>query len=261
MLYDMHCHLSLMQNAVQVAGDAEGMGLCILDCGCEPAQFVSASMGLGAYDNLRIGVGLHPWWLRDGRCTLHDAKVLAVRAESEPFIGEVGLDFSKKGLGDAPDSCKELQLKAFELLCKSLAKNRLEGRVASMHAVQATNKLLDMLEEAGLFAGDEATRPAFILHWFSGSSEELARARSLGCYFSVSELMMRSKRGREYARQIPAAQLLPETDAPPQLNEPYSAQALADSLNRSLDQLAELRQCDRNELAAQIEANSQKLFQ
>lgn len=261
MLYDMHCHLPLMANAVEVALDAEAAGLGMFACTCEPAEFTSAQMGLGAYDKLRIGVGLHPWWIRDGKCGLEEAKLLAERAAGERFIGEVGLDFSKKGLGEMnPDGVKEVQLKTFRMLCTALAENPLPGRVISIHAVQSVDVVLDELEQAGLIAVSGEDAPVVILHWFSGSSDELARARKLGCYFSVSELMMRSRRGREYARQIPLNRLLLETDAPPQLNAPYSAQEIIDSLNRTLDQLAELRRSDRAELANTIARTSAELL-
>mgnify|MGYP004492342999 CR=1 FL=1 len=69
--------------------------------------------------------------------------------------------------------------------------------------------VLDVLERHG------ATRSnACILHWFSGSSQELARARELGCHFSVNPNMLATKRGRAYVRQIPPNRLLLETDLP-----------------------------------------------
>ena len=79
----------------------------------------------------------------------------------------------------------------------------------SIHAVRSATAVLDVLERR------HATRSsACILHWFSGSSQELARARELGCHFSVNPNMLATKRGRAYVRQIPPNRLLLETDLP-----------------------------------------------
>ena len=91
-----------------------------------------------------------------------------------------------------------------------------------------------------------------MLHWFSGTSDELARARRLGCYFSVSEHMLASKRGREYARVVPEERLLLETDAPPGLDAPYSAGELRASLEAALSRIAEIRGVEREALRDRV---------
>lgn len=297
MLYDMHCHVGLMDNAEDVATDAEKLELTIFSCEISPSGFLRTREKLESFGNIRVGLGLHPWWIARGELDEEDIVLLCHLATTEPLIGEVGLDFSARGLGTSErenaaelkgahrtqggdegnraEHIKELQVDAFTRLCETLAAHPLPGRIMSVHAVQSVSTVLNILEETGLVGKNEdartvsgaaavkvsnATRPAIILHWFSGSSDELARARALGCYFSVSELMMRSRRGREYARQVPLARLLLETDAPPHLHAPYSAQAIAESLNRTLDQLASLRRADRSELAAAIAANSARLI-
>ena len=61
----------------------------------------------------------------------------------------------------------------------------------------------------------DATRDHdYILHWFSGTSDELTRARRLGCYFSLNACWKRNE-GRAYARAVSADRLLLETDEPP----------------------------------------------
>ena len=79
----------------------------------------------------------------------------------------------------------------------------------SIHAVRSATAVLDVLER------HRATHNnACILHWFSGSSQELAHARELGCHFSVNPNMLATKRGRAYVPQIPPERLLLETDLP-----------------------------------------------
>lgn len=53
-----------------------------------------------------------------------------------------------------------------------------------------------------------------ILHWFTGSKDELKEAVERGCYFSVNGAMINSKRFLEILPLIPANRLLVETDSP-----------------------------------------------
>ena len=53
-----------------------------------------------------------------------------------------------------------------------------------------------------------------VLHWFSGSAAEAARASSLGCYFSINQAMFRSERGLAVIKTLPIDRLLTETDGP-----------------------------------------------
>ena len=83
-----------------------------------------------------------------------------------------------------------------------------------------------------------------IFHWFSGTSDELHRAVRAGCWFSINEMMLRTRRGREYARQLPADRLLLETDLPPGEDVPFSATDIVSQLERTLAQLAAIRGSD-----------------
>ena len=53
-----------------------------------------------------------------------------------------------------------------------------------------------------------------ILHWFSGTQNDLKRAIAIGCYFSVNELMARSEHGMSLIAQMPHDRVLPESDGP-----------------------------------------------
>src|ERR1700722_12460886 len=53
-----------------------------------------------------------------------------------------------------------------------------------------------------------------VLHWFSGSQQDLDRAEKLGCWFSVGPAMLRSAKGKRLAELMPRDRLLTETDAP-----------------------------------------------
>ena len=241
---DMHCHLDRMSNADEVARDAAARGIAIFDTPVTPADTLAAQERLGAHTNVRVGAGLHPWWLADGRCGAADADLTAELAGELAYIGEVGLDFGRRG-----GNTQELQIAAFEGICRAIAKHPLPHRVISIHAIHAATTALDILERTGVAGADAHPGTSVIFHWFSGSSEEFARARRLGCYFSVSEHMLKSKRGREYARQLPEGKLLLETDAPPGLDAPYSAEALERSLMVTVERLARIREANPADIA------------
>ncbi len=234
--------------------ESEALGLGLFDCGVDPRDFAAAKKRAGRYPNIIAGTGLHPWWLADGRCGPAEVNLLCEVAAQERYIGEVGLDFSARYAGSEP-----LQIQAFDRLCDTLAQHPLTGRVISIHAVRSAGTVLDVLESHGLLIPNPDS-PAIIFHWFSGASDELARARNAGCYFSVNERMLATKRGREYARQIPLDRLLLETDAPAEPQADASARQLITSLKSASLHIAELKNCVVESAESIVLENSRFIF-
>lgn len=253
-LIDAHCHLDLMAYPNTVADETAAIGLGVFDCGVDPRDFAAAKKRASRYPNIIAGVGLHPWWLVDGRCGPAEVNLLCEAAAQEHYIGEVGLDFSARFAGSEP-----LQVQTLDRLCDALVQRPLTGRAISIHAVRSAGTVLDVLESHGLLIPNPDS-PAIIFHWFSGTSDELARARNAGCYFSVNERMLASKRGREYVRQIPLDRLLLETDAPAEPNTETSVQSLIRSLTRTSERIASLKNCDAKRIESAVLANSRSIF-
>lgn len=253
-LFDAHCHLDLMACPDTVADETTALGLGLFDCGVDPRDFAAAKTRGSHYPYVIAGVGLHPWWLADGRCGTAEIDLLCEVAAQERFIGEIGLDFSARFAGSEP-----LQIQALKRLCDALVQHPLVGRVISIHAVRSAGTVLDVLESHGLLT-PRSDSPTVIFHWFSGTSDELAHARNAGCYFSVNERMLASKRGREYARQIPLDRLLLETDAPAEPNTETSAQSLIKSLTRTSMRIASLKNCDAKRIESVVLANAHSVF-
>lgn len=253
-LIDAHCHLDLMAHPDAVADEATALGLGLFDCGVNPRDFSAANERARRQPGIIAGVGLHPWWLADGHCGFDEINLLCEVAAQERYIGEVGLDFSARFAGSEP-----LQTQALDQLCEALAQHPLTGRVISIHAVRSAEAVLDVLESHGLLIPNPDS-PVIIFHWFSGTSDELARVRNAGCYFSVNERMLTSKRGREYARQIPLDRLLLETDAPAESNTETSAQSLIRSLARTSMRIASLKNCDAKRIESAVLANAHSVF-
>ena len=202
-LADMHCHLDFSSDMAALARLAQARRVAAFSNTVTPEGFLAARAALAGFANVAVGVGLHPWWVADGRCGAEQVELACDLVRTSQFVGEVGLDFAPRREGTFAQ-----QTDAFERVIEACCAQG-GGKVVSIHAVRSATAVLDTLERHGA-----ARRNACILHWFSGSGQELARARELGCYFSINPAMFASKRGRAYVRQIPPDRLLLETDLP-----------------------------------------------
>ncbi len=217
--FDAHVHLDWFADAAGVARDAQELGLGMFACTVEPAGYATAQ-DLAAEKNVLLAAGLHPWWVASDPEANNEALVKALAAaESTRCVGEIGLDFGKKHI-----DTKDEQLRVFKAICEKCAasSNAAAPKVLSIHSVNAAATALDILEQTGAAASCRC-----VFHWFSGTSAELARARGLGLWFSFGEKSLATRKGREYARQVPAGRLLTETDFP---EGPHSNMAADDML-------------------------------
>ena len=248
-LFDMHCHLGLMTNGENVAQQAASCELTLLDAGVLPSEFEAELCRYASHDSVHVACGLHPWWVTD---KLKDSEVerLIEHARDYPLIGEVGLDFSNAHMQSATH-----QIQIFERLVATCSANAIENRLISIHAVQSASSVLDILE-----ANDICQQENIIFHWFSGTGEDLTRARKLGCYFSINERMLQSRRGRAYAAQIEEERLLLETDFPLKPERSCSATEIRTSLSATLEKLAQLHKTDAEALGEHIAQTRKSLL-
>lgn len=232
--FDAHVHANLMDSPLNVARSSNEAELGLFTCGVTPHDYLKLAPQL-SQNNIRVGLGAHPWYISDGRVTEKDIELLLELMEQTPYIGEIGLDFSSRY---CVDGLQELQVKAFTKICKRTAELSHNGqpRVLSMHTVRSVDAVLDILEQTG---AAQACIP--IIHWFSGSSDELQKAIKLGCWFSVGEMSLKTKRGREYAKVYPKDKLLTETDLPSSDQTNIGSADIVDSLKRALNGLSEAR--------------------
>ena len=251
-LIDAHCHLDFADNAAELAAAYAACGGALSGT-CDPRDFECVRSKLAPYaPRVRVGLGLHPWWVADGTCGEGEIALFERLAPAAPLISEVGLDFQPRRA-----ETRDAQIAAFERVCVASARPPAEfpRRVMSIHSSAAATCTFDVLERTGCLDACLC-----IFHWFSGSQEELTRAIDAGCLFSVNERMLKTKRGRAYVRAIPEGCLLLETDFPGKPGTAALASDVALRLERTMSLLAEARGADERSLAAAIAATSERLF-
>ena len=231
-LFDAHLHLPFFTDPVAFATEAERQGLAIFSQAVTPEEYLRLQPLLDACENVRQGVGIHPWWIADGRCTDSDVDTVVDLMGSTPWVGEVGLDFSPR----RPNH--EGQVAAFRRIAQAAGA---EGdKVLSIHAVRSVSTVLEILEEYGC-----ASSCTCIIHWFSGSTEELWQAIRAGCFFSVNEMQAKVKRSKEQLRLIDEAHLLYETDLPEGQESETPVFEVISALERAQEMAGAIRQAPR----------------
>ena len=241
----MHCHLDFLADPTEFARDAAERALAFFSATVTPDGFAIAHAPLSDCPNVRVGVGLHPWWVHDGRCGLADVERVCALVRQTRYVGEVGLDFGKRCA-----SSHDVQLSAFRRIAEACAREG--GKLLTIHAVRSADAVLDVLEQTRCLESNQV-----ILHWYSDSNPALWRAIRAGCFFSVNMRMLQTKRGREYAKLVPPERLLLETDLPPEDESAFPLDAWIADLSQALAGLKAIRgEC----VSEQIAQNSAALL-
>ena len=224
MLHDLHCHLGFMENGEEVAGEALAAGTLLFANTVTPDEWRDVRKRFAPFGNVAVGFGMHPWWA-DGRIDV----AWELQAACPRLIGEVGLDF-----GRLHAETRDLQVGTFTAIARWAAGHG--GKLLSIHSVRATAEALDILGQTGALESCTC-----VFHYFNGPSDQLKRAVSAGCRFSVGPRMIASAKGREYVKAIPASQLLLETDAPPRQSQRYSFAELHGQLEAAAAGIAAIK--------------------
>lgn len=196
-MIDFHCHLDLYPDPHGVARACADRGLYVLSVTTTPSAWAgTCGLATGA-SRIRTALGLHPQLAHQRKQELPLFERLIGEAR---YVGEIGLD----GTPEFKRYWDE-QMQVFTRVLDVCA--AAGGRVLSLHSRRAAAAIMDEIE----------SRPGVgtpILHWFSGSNGELARAVALGCWFSVGPAMLKGEKGRELVARMPKDRVLTESDGP-----------------------------------------------
>ncbi len=107
LLYDMHCHLDFADQSERIAQESAQAQIAALSCTVVPTSFVLDQDRFAGYENIRVSLGMHPWWVADARVSEADIAHFESLVSVAPFIGEIGLDFAggRKGSKDRQLVC------------------------------------------------------------------------------------------------------------------------------------------------------------
>lgn len=273
MLIDSHAHLDFYDDPVAILANAREAGLgaiLAIGIGNGPDTMHRALELARAHSTegltLYASVGIHP---QEAHQAAPDALGRVAELAADPLcvaVGEIGLDYYHL---DNPDI--ETQLAAFRAqmgIAAGLRKPILLHCRTSELAVPAAKAKFGTADAAedllALLEADWApTGLPCVLHCFSGTPEQAARALALGAYLSFAGNLTypRSTLIQQVAAQAPADRILVETDAPfltpvplrGQRNEPAHVVHTAAFL-------AQLRSVSVEAIAAQTTANFRELF-
>lgn len=191
----MHCHLDLYPEPFKVAEECNRRGTYVLSVTTTPKAWEGTCRLSEGSPRIRTALGLHPQIAHQRYQELGLFDALLSEAN---YVGEIGLD-GGSGFKDHWD----VQLKAFRHILNAV--NHAGGRIMSIHSRASATAVLDELK------GIDGTP---VLHWFTGTKNQLNRAIDMGCWFSVGPAMLNTKKGVELVSIIPRDRILTETDGP-----------------------------------------------
>lgn len=196
-MIDLHTHLDLYPNALDILARVNKENRFTLAVTTSPRAWVATSQVFKGHENIKVALGLHP---EVADIKFNEMNLLLSSIHEADFIGEVGIDGSSRY-----SKTLEKQEMIFDSTIRECEKAG--GRIISIHSRGAASKVLSIIKKY-----PSCGTP--ILHWFSGSINELKESIEMRCYFSVNALMLKSKKGRDLVSRIPVELVLPESDGP-----------------------------------------------
>lgn len=241
-IYDMHCHVDLMQSMVEFSEAAVSERINLLAVTTTPKAYEIEKKKLRSFSNVQVALGLHPQLVFE---RAHELTLIEQYINTTRFVGEIGLDFNKQFYHS-----KERQLDVFSQIIGWCERSPM--KTISIHSVRSDKDILDILEKYNCTKHNNC-----ILHWYSGTLKQLDRAIELGCFFSVNDYMLNSPNGRSIVQKIPVDRLLLESDAP-FISDIKTVDQLKRKLTYCLNELANIK---GNEVSTCITETSRRLLE
>ena len=255
-LIDTHCHVNFDaydEDRVQVIERAAQAGVTrILNPGVDMESSQAAIQLAGEYEAVYAAVGVHPN-SSAGVETLEELRSLA----GEPkvvAIGEIGLDYYRD------HSTPQQQRRVFEAQLELAA--ALEMPVI-IHNREASEDVLDVLENWTASLPDSLRERPGVLHSFSAPMEIAERALAIGFYLGFTGPITFKKADdlRQVARTVPLDRILVETDGPFLTPVPYRGKRNEPAyIPHIVTALAVLKQLSDEAMGQYTTENAERLF-
>lgn len=196
---DFHCHLDLYPEHIALIGECEKLKILTLTVTTTPKAWPRNRELTESCSYVQAALGLHPQLVseRANELPLFEKHLAETR-----FVGEIGLDAGSRFYSSFAE-----QEAIFSRILSMCAEQR--NKILTIHSVRSVSKVLKHLEKNLLpFNG------RVILHWFTGTENEVRKAADIGCYFSINDEMLKSQKHRNLILQLPLDRILTETDGP-----------------------------------------------
>ena len=255
-------------------------------------QTCNAIAALSCADTIIPGVGFHPWLISDNTIDALEFEAGLHSIAHARVIGEIGIDATVRGVGRDPEQAQVILAKqrtCFERICyavRDAVRDAVQHgsvqngsvhhgkvqhdevqsggvqsdvqhtapcakKILSIHAAGTRENIVDILKTTGVL--ECAT---CIFHWFSLDSIQFCDARSQSCMFSVNTRMLASRKGKNYAAQLPLTQLLLETDMPACAHSTYTIPSHMLEAARTIELLAQIKHMDAHAVAQTLYENA-----
>lgn len=253
LLFDTHCHI----NAENFENDVEGYLTRAQDAGVKYFSVIAWDLASSykaielaeKYEHVFAVVGIHP-----SDVFKHDESVLPIIEKMLEHhkvlaLGEIGLDY----YWHKETSEHELQKKWFVRQIEIANK---KGKPIVVHMRDAAQDTLDILKTHPVLKGG-------IMHCFSSSLEMATEFIKLGFYIGLGGpvTFKNAKEPKRVAKEIPLEKMVIETDSPYLAPHPFRGKQNESSyLPLVLDEIALLREIDKDILSRVLLENSEKAF-
>lgn len=236
---DAHMHFDLYKDRKSIADYIEKTGSYTIAVTNLPVLFERYYQEYQGYKYMKLALGFHPELVYKNKGQM---PIFLRHIDNTRYIGEIGLDFSTQDLEN-----RQAQIRVFTEIIQRCSEK--QNKVISVHSRKAYKEVLKILKG---FQGN------VILHWYSGTINELENALDSGYYFSINHQMIRSTSGRRIIDMIPLNKVLLESDAP------FTA-SLKDEYNlffvdEIYSYLAKSRELQIEEISRMIKDNFRKLL-
>jgi TatD DNase family protein len=259
MFTDSHCHLAFPELQEKLPEIREAMVQARVDralCICTTLEEFPIVHSLALmHDNFWATVGVHP----DNEVETEPALADLLRLGGLPRvvgIGETGLDYYRLAGRSIADM--EWQRERFRTHIRAA---RELGKPLVIHTRSASDDTLAILREEGEDGSSGSAGGVF--HCFTETAEVARAALDLGFYISFSGILTfkNAQDIRDVASFVPADRLLIETDSPYLAPVPYRGKTNNPSFVPYVArQLADVRNCPVEQIAAQTSRNFEVLF-
>lgn len=254
-MIDAHCHLEFMENADDVVKEAKSRGMEAIVTSIADHRHNEETLKLhGKYPHfVFVCMGLHPAEVEYKKADV-DFQIKSIEENKENIvaIGEVGLDYYHV----KDEKRREETRNVFDQFIGIANKIK---KPLVIHSREAMGDTLEALKNADV---------PVMMHFFSGSSEEMKEALDRGYYISFTTITVRSKKLRKLAKICPLDRILLETDSPwldpePEAKKSSNPLELTNrpwKISLTAEKIAKEKKTSKEEIIRATTENARKFF-